>query len=389
MSDLFSPAASPDHALLEANRGSGEGLSGKGAGSPASEPGPARWQQELAQAIRTLDELWRYLGLPGKPDPAATAAATEFPVRVPRGYADLVDRSDPHCPILAQIVPAARETVQLPGEMIDPVGDLDARKGGGLLQKYTGRALLITTGACPIHCRYCFRRHFPYDDDALGGWSDDQLRKTFEQLAALDCQELILSGGDPLVLGNARLQSLIAHAAAVPGVKRLRLHSRTPVVLPSRVDAGLIQLLGASPLPVVLVLHANHPRELTAAVEAGCRALRQAGVTLLNQAVLLKGVNADVETQVALAERLFACGVLPYYLHQLDPVAGAGHFQVDDHSALTLEHRLRHRLPGYLLPRLVREVPGAASKLPLTVRHDPMQAQHAPAFTARSDLETT
>jgi EF-P beta-lysylation protein EpmB len=243
------------------------------------------------------------------------------------------------------------------------VGDAAARRGGGVIHKYQGRALLVATGSCAINCRYCFRRHYPYAEDtaAAAGWRDAVA------LIAGDpsIHEVILSGGDPLSLADHKLAELTDALRAVPHLRRLRVHTRLPIVLPERVDAGLLAWLGGLPWPVAVVVHANHANEFDAAVDAAMAALRGAGATLLNQAVLLRGVNDSVEALAALCERGFEAGVLPYYLHQLDRVAGAAHFEVSDEDALALHAALAARLPGYLLPRLVREVAGQPGKTPL------------------------
>ncbi|MGA7538103.1 MAG: KamA family radical SAM protein, partial [Steroidobacteraceae bacterium] len=244
----------------------------------------------------------------------------------------------------------------------DPVGERSALRTRALLQKYRGRALLITTPTCAVHCRYCFRREFPY---AQGGEAPRWSEALAEIAADTSLEEIILSGGDPLSLSNARLENLTRALAAIPHVRRVRVHTRQPVVLPSRVDEGLTRWLRGSVLPVVFVLHINHPNELDAALIAACAKLRATGITLLNQSVLLAGVNDDVEVLAELSRRLFAAGVLPYYLHALDRVRGAAHFAVPDERARALVGQLAARLSGYLLPRLVREVPGAPAKVAL------------------------
>ncbi len=284
-------------------------------------------------------------------------------MRVPRYYAALMTYGDAQDPLLRQVLPLGDELVAVAGFSRDPVGDLAARAGSGLLHKYHGRALVITTGACAVHCRYCFRRHYPYGDDHAGR---DQWQPLLAELAARpDIEEAILSGGDPLSLSDTRLAALIAGLDAIPHLKRLRLHSRQPVVLPSRLTEELVRLLARSRLTTSLVLHANHPREMTAALGQALGPMRSAGITLLNQAVLLAGVNDQLEIQVQLAEHGYVLGILPYYLHQLDPVAGAAHFKVPDEQARALHRAMRDRLPGYLLPRLVCELPGKTAKLPL------------------------
>jgi EF-P beta-lysylation protein EpmB len=321
------------------------------------------WQRELAGAFNDPAALLDYLGLEPALLPAARRAAAHFPLRVPRYYAALMTPGDADDPLLRQVLPLAEELCETPGFVQDPVGDLAAKAGDGLLQKYHGRALLITTGVCAVHCRYCFRRHYPYSEEQAGR---DQWSGVLSELAARpDISEVILSGGDPLSLADQRLAPLLHGLEALPQLQRLRIHTRLPVVLPQRLSDELTALLAGTRFPTSLVLHANHPRELTPRLGAALQPLRQAGITLLNQAVLLAGVNDDLETQVKLGEGLFALGILPYYLHQLDSVAGAAHFRVSDAAAQRLHRGMRDRLPGYLLPRLVSEVPGAPAKLPL------------------------
>jgi len=261
------------------------------------------------------------------------------------------------------VLPRAAELDEVPGFTTDAVGDGAARAATGVIHKYAGRSLLIATGSCAVHCRYCFRRHFPYADEtaAAGRWRD-----ALAHLAAdAASEEVILSGGDPLSLSTARLAELTDGLAEIPHVRRLRIHTRLPVVLPERVDESLVDWLAGLALERVVVLHANHANELDESVAAACRRLRDTGAVLLNQAVLLRGVNDDADVLATLSARLMACGVLPYYLHQLDRVAGAAHFEVEDARAGTLVEALRARLPGYLVPRLVREIAGADSKTPL------------------------
>jgi len=222
---------------------------------------------------------------------------------------------------------------------------------------------LITTGACPVHCRYCFRRAFPYQTQLAA--RDDWSRALAIVRESSDVREVILSGGDPLSLSNRRLAALLAALEAIPSVRSVRLHTRFPIMLPERIDAGLRRLLATTPLQTVVVVHANHVREIDAGVESALRALKGEVDQLLNQSVLLAGINDSVAALADLSERLFASGVLPYYLHQLDRVAGTAHFAVDDAHAVALVAALRTRLPGYLVPRLVREIPGELSKIPI------------------------
>jgi len=321
---------------------------------------PASWQQELAAGFRDAAELLDALELNADALPERVAIDAAFPLRVPRGFVRRMRRGDPRDPLLRQVLPLALESSERPGFVHDPVGDRAAARVPGLIHKYRGRVLLITTGACAIHCRYCFRRHYPYTDTApRDDWEAalDYIRRD------TSIHEVILSGGDPLLLSDARLAALLARLGAISHVARLRIHTRLPVVLPERLDTGLLDVLTAQRLPVAMVIHANHPREIDTVVAGALAPLRAAGIALLNQTVLLRDVNDDIETLAALNESLFAAGVLPYYLHLLDRVAGAAHFEVAEDTARGLLEGLREALPGYLVPRLVREVAGAPSKL--------------------------
>lgn len=336
------------------------------AGTVAALDGDAsapRWRRQLAEAVREVGELWRLLALPADLLPAARRAAEGFPLLVPRGFLARMRPGDPGDPLLRQVLPLGDELASPPGFTADPLQEGGCGTAPGLLSKYRGRALLVTTGACAVHCRYCFRRHFPYDELPRGArwWLP-----AMETLRAdPECHELILSGGDPLTLPDAQLAALLADAATVPHLTRLRVHTRLPVVLPDRVDDGLLAALTATRLSCSVVIHANHARELSDEVAAACSRLRGAGAMLLNQSVLLAGVNDDVVMLAELSERLAAIGVLPYYLHQLDRVAGAAHFAVDDERALALHRELHARLSGWLVPRLVRELPGMPGKMSL------------------------
>jgi len=323
---------------------------------------PDDWRLAWREAIREPAELLSMLGLERLAGQVAGDCAG-FALRVPRGFVARMRHGDPDDPLLRQVLPLDAELRPMPGFQLDAVGDLERRVAPGVLHKYAGRALLIATGSCAIHCRYCFRRHFPYAEEtaAAGGWS--------EALAALAADqsigEVILSGGDPLSLATAKLAELGAGLRQIPHVRRLRIHTRLPVVIPGRVDAGLVDWLAGLPLQKVLVVHANHAAELDPAVDRALARLATTGSVLLNQSVLLRGVNDSVAALLALSERLFAAGVMPYYLHQLDRVQGTAHFEVSDRRARQLARALRDRLPGYLVPRLVREIPGEGSKRPL------------------------
>jgi L-lysine 2,3-aminomutase len=330
------------------------------------QPAPSStWQQELAGAITDPAALARALDLDPGLFPAAGQAAELFALRVPLSFVSRMRRGDPTDPLLLQVMPVAAELLERPGFGSDPLAEAAAFKAPGLLQKYHGRALLIASGACAVNCRFCFRREFPYAEQ-LGS---DALSQALDAIA-LDSgiEEVILSGGDPLSLSNARLQAITRRLAQIPHIRRLRLHTRLPVVLPSRVDAGLVDWLRQLPWPVAVVLHCNHANEIDASLRAACARLRASGATLLNQAVLLRGVNDSVVALSLLSQQLFAAGVVPYYLHLLDQVRGVGHFEVDEATAQRLVGELAATLSGYLVPRLVREVPGGPAKIPVGAR---------------------
>ena len=320
----------------------------------------ADWQRELALAIRDPVELLHALGLDPALAEGAAAAHGQFPLRVPRGYLARMRPGDPDDPLLRQVLPLGLEMAPAAGFGADPVGDLEAAQGAGILHKYQGRVLLVATGACAIHCRYCFRRHFPYADASAGA---DRWQAALAYLAARpEVSEVILSGGDPLLLSDRRLRVLVDGLQAIPQLKRLRIHSRLPVVLPQRIDNALLDWLCEGRLQPVMVIHANHAIELDRSVAQAVGRLRARGVSVLNQTVLLRAVNDTTASLAALSERLFAIGALPYYLHLLDKVQGAAHFEVTIDRARELAAELAATLPGYLVPKLVQERAGEPNK---------------------------
>jgi L-lysine 2,3-aminomutase len=322
------------------------------------------WKRLWRDAIRDPRELLALLGLENRIPGLSADAAEQFPLRVPRGFAARMRHGDPHDPLLRQVLPLDEELRPMPGFGLDAVGDVAAKAATGVIHKYRGRALLIATGSCAVHCRYCFRRHFPYADETAAA---SQWREAVDAIRTdASIEEVILSGGDPLSLATPKLAELTAQLATIPHLHRLRIHTRLPVVLPERVDTEFTDWLGALPWPVAVVIHANHANEFDDSIDAAMARLRAANATLLNQAVLLRGVNDSVDALAALSERGFAAGVLPYYLHQLDRVSGAAHFEVDDETALALHEALMGRLSGYLVPKLVREVAGDPGKRPLS-----------------------
>ncbi len=321
------------------------------------------WRHQWRDSVRDPRELLELLGLDAEAARISETAAAQFPLRVPRAFVARMRHGDAADPLLRQVLPLDDEDRLVPGFGFDAVGDTAARTAHGVLQKYRGRALLVATGSCAIHCRYCFRRHFDYAGDtaAAGAWT-----LAIAHIAGdptLD--EVLLSGGDPLALATPKLAELTDALAGIGHLKRLRIHTRLPIVLPDRVDDGLLAWLRALPWPVTVVVHANHANEFDAAVDSALARLRAAGAMLLNQAVLLRGVNDSVDALAALSERGHRAGVLPYYLHQLDRVQGTAHFEVDDARAILLHRALAARLSGYLVPRLVRELPGDPGKRPL------------------------
>ena len=326
-----------------------------------SAPQAITWQNQLSQAITNPVELINILALEGDLIPAALEAAQLFPLRVPRGFVARMQTGNLADPLLKQVLPLGVELVKATGYSADPLEEINANPISGLLHKYHGRVLLTVVGACGVNCRYCFRRHFPYEKNSpgLAGWE-----QAFNYIASdKTITEVILSGGDPLVATDTYLSKLVEKIAAISHVKTLRIHSRMPIVIPERITPGFLQLFTQSRLNPVLVIHCNHAQEINADVKQAMERLKRAGVTLLNQAVLLSGVNDSAAALIALSEALFESHVLPYYLHLLDKVQGAAHFEVAEARARKLHWQITQRLPGYLVPKLVREVSGAPAKL--------------------------
>jgi EF-P beta-lysylation protein EpmB len=316
------------------------------------------WQKNLAEGFSSAVELLQFLHLP--PSLADKVAEKQFKTRVPRGFASRMQSGNRYDPLLLQVLAVEDELKITDGFIVDPLAEITAIPLSGLIHKYHGRVLLTLTGACAINCRYCFRRHFPYQDNNPGrsGWKD-----ALDYIAKDSCiHEVILSGGDPLLAKDNLLSDLFTQLATIPHLQTVRIHTRIPVVLPERVNQSFLNLLTENRLHKVVVLHSNHPQELDNNVLEACVALRHAGCHLLNQSVLLAGINDNAEILAQLSERLFACGVLPYYLHLLDKVQGAAHFDVSLQHASAIFQKLQSLLPGYLVPRLVREEAGKKHK---------------------------
>ena len=318
------------------------------------------WQQALRDALRDPLELLARLDLTDSALATQVLTDPTFRVLVPLPFLARMQKGDPNDPLLRQVLAIRAEQTETVGYVADPLQEADFSPVPGLLRKYQGRALLIATSVCAVHCRYCFRREFPYAEHRIDGASGELIIDALQRDP--NVHEIILSGGDPLMLKDASLGTLIERLASVPHLRTLRIHTRLPIVIPARVTPALARILRATRLRSVVVLHANHPAEIDAEVRVAAARLSQAGSTLLNQSVLLAGVNDDATTLAQLSERLFSAGVLPYYLHLLDPVHGTAHFDVTEARGRYLIDALRSRLPGYLVPRLVRETPGANAK---------------------------
>ncbi|WP_025732118.1 EF-P beta-lysylation protein EpmB [Carnimonas nigrificans] len=321
------------------------------------------WKSQLAGAVRDPLELCRLLGLSDEWQAGALAGDALFKVRVPHAYLSRIERGNPDDPLLRQVLPIQRETDSVAGFVSDPLEEADHQPLPGLIHKYGNRVLLITSGACAINCRYCFRRHYPYADNTPSQHALDDILHYLNERPHIN--EVILSGGDPLASSDKRLEQMAERLTALDSITRLRIHTRLPVVIPDRIDEHLLGWLAPLNVHKVMVLHINHAQEIDDHVIAACQRLREAGVMLLNQSVLLRGVNDSVAALARLSERLMDAQVLPYYLHVLDPVAGAAHFDISDREAVALVEQLRKQLSGFLMPRLVREIPGEVSKTPL------------------------
>ncbi|MBL6985780.1 MAG: EF-P beta-lysylation protein EpmB [Methylobacter sp.] len=318
------------------------------------------WQQQLAEAFNNIEDLCRYLHLSPDDLPVSIAATKNFPLRVPLSFAACIEKANPHDSLLRQVLPINEELLSYPGFNNDPVGDLASATQTGVLHKYHGRVLLINTGSCAINCRYCFRRNFPYADLQLSKQKEDVAVQYIQDDASIS--EVILSGGDPLLLSDARLTRLIQQLDSIEHLKRIRIHSRLPIVLPARITSELINTLTESPKQIIMVVHCNHANEISERVITACNSLKNSGIALFNQSVLLKGVNDNAKVLCELSEQLFSHGIIPYYLHLLDKATGTGHFEVSEIEALKLIGQVQVALPGYLVPKLVKEQAGAASK---------------------------
>jgi EF-P beta-lysylation protein EpmB len=321
-----------------------------------------QWQIDLREGFRDSHNLLKFLELEGIE--SEIDANPMFPIRVSKSFAHRMEKGNSNDPLLRQILPLQSENNIAPGYRVDAVGDLTAKKQRGLIQKYQGRILVIMTGACAVHCRYCFRRHFPYQKESMSAKEKSEILTYIKTDHTLE--EVIFSGGDPLLLTNESLQEWAEDLALIPHLKRWRIHSRLVSALPSRINSGLIKALSAFSAPqqkLIVVSHINHPNEINSEVSQAMNLIREHHITHLNQSVLLRGINDNVEILKLLSEKLFAGQVLPYYLHMLDRTLGTQHFEVDELQAVWLYKKLSSVLPGYLLPKLVREIEGQPYKI--------------------------
>jgi L-lysine 2,3-aminomutase len=321
---------------------------------------PNSWQDSLKSAITDPKALLERLSLPNELLEQAQAASQLFPLRVPLEFLSRMELGNPDDPLLKQVLPIGDEFIQTPGFTEDPLNESDARPTPGVVHKYKDRALLILSGACAINCRYCFRRHFPYSDNQLSGEHWQRALAYLKEHTEL--REVIFSGGDPLVTSDHRFSKMVADLEAIPHLERLRVHTRLPVVIPSRVTDQLNDTLHKSRFDCVVVLHINHANEIDQSLNNAVTKLKQSGATILNQAVLLKGVNDSADEQVRLSRALFSAGILPYYLFLFDPVAGASHFDIPIEQGKEIFTQMQRELPGYLVPRLAKEISGKTSK---------------------------
>ena len=321
------------------------------------------WQTQLSEAITSVDELLSILKLESLRE--NVYVPKHFELRVPRGFVAKMTIGDRDDPLLKQVLPDQREQINVTGYVADPLSENTQNPVKGMLHKYQSRVLLTITGACAIHCRYCFRQHFDYSANMPTADAKENIVNYIAEHPEIN--EVILSGGDPLNVTNRRLFAWLDTLESIPQLTTIRLHTRLPVVIPARLDEALLERLSQSRCHIVMVIHCNHANEIDVLTSEYLQRARAAGITLLNQAVLLKGINDSVEVQAQLSQRLFSAGVLPYYLHVLDKVAGAAHFDKDEQSSIKLYWSLLAALPGYLVPKLVRELPNKLFKVPIDI----------------------
>ncbi len=323
------------------------------------------WQKSLQNAFRDPISLLNYLNLPTKFINTEKLNSISFPMLVPLSFAQRMTKGDERDPLLLQVLPIVDELHPNPAYTLDPVGDVDSMVIPGLLHKYHGRVLLTLTAACAVHCRYCFRRHFPYSEANITNSNWLQISDYIKSNHSIN--EVILSGGDPLTFSDRRLQEVIQNIEGIEHVEYLRIHTRLPIVLPDRITATLLDTLKSSRLKIIFVIHCNHPNEINTEVAQQLQKISNLGILLLNQSVLLQDINDDPMVLATLSKKLFKINVMPYYLHLLDKVAGAQHFDISRENAKNVYRELQNNLPGYLVPKLVQEISGMPSKVPYTM----------------------
>lgn len=324
------------------------------------------WQKELSGAVSDVASLYQLLELPL---PEQVYTPNKFPLRVPHAFINKMKKGDPNDPLLRQILPDIAESLPVAGYTADPLGENAHNPMKGLLHKYQSRALITVTGACAVHCRYCFRQHFDYGANLP---NSQDIRQICHYIANdKRINEVLLSGGDPLNINNRRFNEWIGALSAIDNIKTIRIHTRLPAILPNRIDDEFIEILANCPKNIIMVLHINHPNEIDDALAQKCQILKNHGVVLLNQSVLLKGVNDNVETLCQLSHALFGIGVMPYYLHVLDKVAGSAHFDLPIDRAIQIYWQLLEKLSGYLVPKLVQEMAGKPYKVPIDIYKRP------------------
>jgi L-lysine 2,3-aminomutase len=326
---------------------------------------PCSWQKQLTSGFKTPEELLDYLNIAPDCSDVSQTAHLSFRTRVPRAFANKMKQGDLHDPLLKQVLPIHDEMINITGYVLDPLEENQHNPVEGLLHKYGSRVLLTLTAGCAINCRYCFRRHFDYKKNTPGSSGLSAMLNYIRHNKEI--KEVILSGGDPLLLPDDRLEEIIFAISSISSVEILRIHTRMPIVIPERITPELISMLQKTRLQTICVVHANHPNEFDIHLDERLLALRNAGTHVLNQSVLLKGINDHPDILCQLSYRLLQAGVIPYYLHLLDKVQGAAHFDISTEKAIEIHEEMRKKLPGYLLPRLVREVPNELSKMPVSL----------------------
>ncbi|MEH6449632.1 MAG: EF-P beta-lysylation protein EpmB [Oleispira sp.] len=330
---------------------------------PAQSSEQSSWNQVLAGATKDVKNLLNQLNIPVSDLNQRQQACLDFPLLVPQPFINKMEKGNPNDPLLLQVLPQGAELESVDGYINDPLAEKHSNLQKGLIHKYHGRVLVLLSTGCAINCRYCFRRHFPYQENRIGKNDWQAILDYVAQDTSIE--ELILSGGDPLMLSDQQLEKFIKQAEAIPHLDRLRIHTRLPVVIPQRITDKFVDILHSSRFDCAIVLHINHSNELDPLLVKGLMKLKMAGISLLNQAVLLRGINDSVEGQIRLSKSLFKAGILPYYLHLLDKVSGAHHFDIDATEAKRIHKQLLLKLSGYLVPKLVREEPGKGSKTPV------------------------